>query len=209
VLSIFDSVFQVLTPPNTQEESPKPKSKALIADRAAAKKSREFRPLDKIRGQLLEQGIILEDTKTEQGGNENETQFPGRPRWRPQRTGGWVPVTTPIQTATSFFYNDIDDLDRVFGKEMQAKLMAVTATHHTEPRRIGHSLEGGAGALAAVPAWPRSTCHQHRARDRPAVVLAADLLYGATFHMLVKVFEPAGVEAVFVGLHDENAVRAP
>ena len=31
-----------------------------------------------------------------------------------KRTGSWVPVTTPIHTATSFFYDDTADLDRSF-----------------------------------------------------------------------------------------------
>ena len=36
---------------------------ALIAERAQAKKSRDFARSDQIRQQLLDSGIILEDTK--------------------------------------------------------------------------------------------------------------------------------------------------
>ncbi len=39
------------------------KSKRCIAERTAAKKARNFARADQIRDQLLEQGIILEDTK--------------------------------------------------------------------------------------------------------------------------------------------------
>ena len=41
-----------------------------------------------------------------------------------KRTGSWVPVTTPIHTATSYSYDDINDLDRVFGKELQGQSYA-------------------------------------------------------------------------------------
>jgi len=63
VLSIFDSVFQVLSPSEHAGGISEAEIESLIADRAAAKKSRDFALSDKIRAQLLEQGIILEDTK--------------------------------------------------------------------------------------------------------------------------------------------------
>ena len=37
---------------------------ALIAERTAAKKAKDFARADQIRQQLLEQGVILEDTKS-------------------------------------------------------------------------------------------------------------------------------------------------
>ena len=33
----------------------------------------------------------------------------------------WVPVTTPIYTATSYFYEDAAELDQVLGMEKQAR----------------------------------------------------------------------------------------
>ena len=63
VLTIFDSVFQVLVPSGHTEGISETEIERLIADRTAAKRARDFALSDKIRAQLLEQGVILEDTK--------------------------------------------------------------------------------------------------------------------------------------------------
>ena len=34
-----------------------------------------------------------------------------------KKTGRHIPVTTPIYTASSFYYDDMADLDRVFARE--------------------------------------------------------------------------------------------
>jgi cystathionine gamma-synthase/methionine-gamma-lyase len=127
-----------------------------------------------------------------------------------KRTKGWVPVTTPIQTATSFFYSDIDDLDRVFAKEMPGQSYGRYSNPTNDAlEELVTQLEGGAGALACSSGMAALHMAINTALvDRRRVVLAADLLYGATLNMLVKVFEPAGGEAVFVDFNDENAVRA-
>ncbi len=62
-LARFDSIFDVLKPTAqagglTDEEVEK-----RIAERIAAKKSRNFTRADQIRAELLEEGIVLEDTK--------------------------------------------------------------------------------------------------------------------------------------------------
>ena len=63
LLRLFDSVFDVLKPTETAGEISEADIDSLIAGRNAAKKSRDFAKSDQIRGQLLEAGVIIEDTK--------------------------------------------------------------------------------------------------------------------------------------------------
>jgi cystathionine gamma-synthase/methionine-gamma-lyase len=122
----------------------------------------------------------------------------------------WVPVTTPIHTATSYIYGDLDELDRVFGKELPGQ----SYNRYSNPtndalEELVNDLEGGAGALACSSGMAALHMAISTALiDRRRVILAAKLLYGATLGMLTKVFEPAGVEVVFVDFGDENAVRS-
>jgi cysteinyl-tRNA synthetase len=60
----FDSIFQVLEPGAQAGQVSDAQVETLIAERAAAKKSRNFARADQIRDELQEQGIILEDTKS-------------------------------------------------------------------------------------------------------------------------------------------------
>ena len=62
-LGLFDSVFDVLRPTAQAGSLNDDAVDALIAERTAAKKSKDFARADQIRQELLEQGIILEDTK--------------------------------------------------------------------------------------------------------------------------------------------------
>jgi len=126
-----------------------------------------------------------------------------------KRTGGWVPVTTPISTATSYFYNDIDDLDRVFDKNMPGQSYARYSNPTNDAlEELVSELEHGEGALACSSGMAALHMAIETALlDRRRVVVAANLLYGATLNMLVKVFEPAGVEVVFADFTDESAVR--
>jgi cysteinyl-tRNA synthetase len=59
----FDSIFDVLRPTVRQGEINDEEIEVLIAERGNARKSKNFKRSDEIRNQLLERGVILEDTK--------------------------------------------------------------------------------------------------------------------------------------------------
>jgi cysteinyl-tRNA synthetase len=66
LLSQFDAFFDVLTPSANSNGAgglSDAEVEKLIADRTAAKKARDFARADQLRAKLLDQGIILEDTK--------------------------------------------------------------------------------------------------------------------------------------------------
>ena len=62
-LNRFDSVFDVLKPATRTDGLADTEVNALIAERTAAKKARNFTRSDEIRAELAAQGVILEDTK--------------------------------------------------------------------------------------------------------------------------------------------------
>jgi len=129
---------------------------------------------------------------------------------RKRSASGWTPVTTPIHLASSYIYNDMEDLDKVFAREMPGQVYGRYGTPTSDAlEEVVNELEGGAGALACSSGMAALHMAINTALiDRRRVVLAGKLLYGATLGMLMKVFEPAGVEVVFADFDDENEVAA-
>src|SRR6202451_2088946 len=129
-----------------------------------------------------------------------------------KRTGGsaFTPITTPIHTATTYFYDDAADLERVFTGEIAGP----NYSRHGNPtndalEELLTSLESGAGALACSSGMAALNLAIMAALlDRRRVILAASALYGATINMLTKVLEPSGIETVFVDFNDEPATAA-
>src|SRR5215471_4443075 len=113
-----------------------------------------------------------------------------------RKAGEFIPVTTPIYTASSYFYDSMDQLDRVFGREEQGPSYSRYDNPTTSALEdLVNELEGGHGALACASGM--SAIHMSLVAallDRPKRVVAANALYGATTNLLMSVFGPLGVE---------------
>jgi cystathionine gamma-synthase/methionine-gamma-lyase len=115
-----------------------------------------------------------------------------------KKPGGYIPVTTPIYTAASYVYDSMDQLDRIFDLQEPGPSYA----RYDNPTRnaleeVLRELEGGAGAIACASGMIAiHTAVLAALLDRPKRVLAAHMLYGATTAMLMKIFEPLGVETL-------------
>ncbi|MBI4903921.1 MAG: PLP-dependent transferase [Acidobacteria bacterium] len=120
-----------------------------------------------------------------------------------------IPVTTPIYTASSYIYDDIEQLDRVFGREMEGDSYARYENPTNRAlEELLTALESGAGALATSSGMLAiQYALQAALLDRRKHVVAANALYGATIRMLMSMFEPLGVETTWVDICDEQAVE--
>src|SRR5580693_3466584 len=130
-----------------------------------------------------------------------------------KHNGSWTPITTPIHTAVTYYYDDANDLERVFANEMQGP----NYSRHGNPTNEAleelmvslEAPESGAGALACSSGMAALNLAITAALlDRRRVILAASALYGATISMLMKVLEPTGIETVFGDFNDEQATAA-
>ncbi|HUB32011.1 MAG TPA: PLP-dependent aspartate aminotransferase family protein [Bryobacteraceae bacterium] len=127
-----------------------------------------------------------------------------------KKRGPEVPVTTPIHTASSYFYDSMAQLDRIFAREEQGYCYA----RYDNPtsaalEELLTALEGGHGALACATGMVAlHTALMAALADRRKSVVASNSLYGATVGLLMKVLEPSGVDVRFVDTCDLDALRA-
>ena len=63
LLDQFDAFFDVLKPSEAAGGLSDVEIESIVAERTAAKKARDFARADRIRAELLEQGVVLEDTR--------------------------------------------------------------------------------------------------------------------------------------------------
>ena len=120
-----------------------------------------------------------------------------------------TPVTTPIYQTASFFYDEIETVDRIFGNEVNG----FAYTRYDNPtvsalEELVTNLEMGDASLACSSGMAALHLALMAAiHDRPRRVLAAEAIYGATIRLLTNVMEPAGVETRWVDIFDLDAVE--
>ncbi|MCS7314523.1 MAG: PLP-dependent aspartate aminotransferase family protein [Bryobacterales bacterium] len=125
------------------------------------------------------------------------------------KAGDYIPVTSPIYTAASYFYQRLEKLDRIFAREEEGYCYARYGNPtNAALEELVAALENGAGALACSSGMMAiQTALLAALTDRPKRVLAAEALYGATITLLTSVLEPLGVETRFVDACDLAAVE--
>jgi len=127
-----------------------------------------------------------------------------------RKAGNFTPSTTPIYTASTYIYDSVEQLDRIFGLEEEGPSYA----RFDNPTRSAleeliRELESGAGAVACASGM--SALHLGlltALTDRPKRALAATGMYGTTTYMLMNIFGPLGVETSFVDVCDMAAFEA-
>ena len=127
----------------------------------------------------------------------------------PDKPGAFIPVTTPVYTASSYIYESTAKLDRVLGREEPG----FCYSRYDNPtnaalEELMTSLENGHGALACSSGMAAIHIALLAAlTDRPKSIVAASALYGATTSLMTKVLEPLGIEINFVDICDLDAIR--
>ena len=126
-----------------------------------------------------------------------------------KKAGRHIPVTTPIYTASSFYYESMEDLDRIFAREEEGYCYS----RYDNPtmaalEELAASLENGHGALACSSGMTAiQTAITAALVDRRKSIVAANAMYGATVSLLMNVLAPMGVEVRFVDVCDLPALR--
>jgi cystathionine gamma-synthase/methionine-gamma-lyase len=127
-----------------------------------------------------------------------------------RKPGSHTPVTTPIHTATSYFYESTAQLDRIFGQEEQGYCYSRYDNPSSAAlEELVNSLENGAGALACASGM--SAIHLAiltALADRRKSIVAANAIYGASVSLLMNVLQPTGVDIRFADVCDLDALRA-
>lgn len=125
-------------------------------------------------------------------------------------TGAHIPSTTPIHTATSYFYPTMEQLERAFDDPTSGYCYA----RHDNPsaaalEELMCALESGESALACASGMAAlHTAILTALTDRRRSIVAANAMYGATVALLMNVLEPSGVAVRLADICDLDAFRA-
>ena len=127
-----------------------------------------------------------------------------------KQADSFVPVTTPIHSAVSYFYKETETLDRVFANEIPGQNYSRygNPTVNALEQQIA-ALEGGQWALACASGMAAMHLALLGAlTDRRKSVVAGSVLYGATIRQLMDILGPAGIETRFADPNDPAAWEA-
>lgn len=129
---------------------------------------------------------------------------------RRRSSAGFTPSTTPIYTASTYFYDSMDTLDRVFAHEIDGPSYIRFGNPTVDALQdLIRELEGGSFCAACSSGMAALHLALMAALlDRRRQILCADAIYGSTANMLNTVLGPLGIETAFVNICDLAAVRA-
>jgi cystathionine beta-lyase/cystathionine gamma-synthase len=127
-----------------------------------------------------------------------------------KKPGEHIPSTTPINLSSTYFYDTSEQLDKVFGQEIEGESYSRYSNPTTTAlEELVAELENGPGALVCSSGMMAVQVSLMAALlDRRKSVIAANALYGATIKLLTQVFSAFGVSVRFIDVCDLDAVRA-
>lgn len=122
--------------------------------------------------------------------------------------GAAVPSTTPIHLSTTYFYNSVAQLDRVFSHEEEGFSYSRYGNPTNEAlENLVSTLEGGHGSLATASGMAAlNLAFQAALLDRRRTIVAANSIYGTTVKMIEQLFCSFGVEIRYVDICDLGTV---
>jgi len=127
-----------------------------------------------------------------------------------KKPGDYIPVTTPIYGASSYIYERLEDLDRVFADEKQGQSYARygSPTTNALEEQVA-ALEGGEFALASASGMASLHLALLAAlTDRRKSIVAANVLFGQSMTLMMNLLEPTGVAIQFADPCDLRAFEA-
>jgi cystathionine beta-lyase/cystathionine gamma-synthase len=127
-----------------------------------------------------------------------------------KKAGNFTPVSTPIYMTSSYFYDSMEQLDRIFGHEEEGPSYQRYGNPTTSAlEELVTNLEGGHGAVACSSGMAALNLAVLSALiDRRKKIVAASGMYGATTNMLMNIFGPMGVEIELADICDLAAFRS-